>query len=111
MRGLEEIKREDTRRAKAAIARLNRRHPSRRQLVDLTEHLPIEQFDRMLKAIRGVVNNAETLSLDDELDRGELIERLFCALGAVPNRRVPIRRNALIGDLSRAQRAKIASGR
>jgi hypothetical protein len=92
VRGLEEIRSEDRRRAKAAIARLNRRHPTRRQLVDLTEHLPIEQLDRVLRAIATVVNGAESLALDDALDRGELIERLRCALGAVPDRGVKIRR-------------------
>jgi hypothetical protein len=90
VRGLEEITREDRRRAKLAIARLNRRHRTRRQYIDLAEHLGIETFDRMLRALDTVIAGADSLALDDEDDRAELIERLGCALGKVPQR--PVRR-------------------
>lgn len=90
MRGLEEIKADDRRRTKLALARLNRRHPTRRQYVDMAEYVAIETFDRMLRALRTVVDGATSLALDDEADRAELVERLSCALGCVPQR--PVRR-------------------
>lgn len=92
MRGLEEIKLDDARRVEADRERrrkaLNRRrHPTRAQLVDMTDHVDIDAFDRMLKALDAVVSDATSLSLDDDGDRAELLERLGCALGKVPERK------------------------
>lgn len=103
MRGLEEIKREDARRAKAARPRRRHRvHPTRAELIDLTQHLGIDAFDKVLRAIDRVIGDATSLALDDEADRAELIERLGCALGKVPQ--LPVRGPRL----TRAERDRMA---
>jgi hypothetical protein len=65
-----------------------RPHWTRTEYVDLTDYLGIDQFDQTLKAIDKVVNFAGSLALDNADDRAELIERLCCALGKVPERKV-----------------------
>lgn len=105
MRGLEEIKREDRRRTKLALARLNRRHPTRRQLIDLAEHLGIETFDRMLRALDTVIAGAESLALDNKDDRAELIERLGCALGKLQQLH-PRRPGPMLSDAERKRMAQ-----
>lgn len=52
-------------------------------VIDLSEYLSADVFDRTLRAVERIIENSEELSLDDEDDKQELIERLFAAFGVV----------------------------
>ena len=56
------------------------------EIEDITRKLGPDTFDKVTRAIQGVVHASETLSLDSSLDSSKLIERLLVAIGAVPSR-------------------------
>lgn len=54
-----------------------------REYIDLTKHIPIDDFDRVVRAVQGVVDQSESLSLDSAEDREVLKNRLLKSLGCV----------------------------
>lgn len=54
--------------------------------IDLTRYLNIDEFDDVVCAVKDVVNDSQSLSLDSEEDRQALIARLLTALGGVVQR-------------------------
>jgi hypothetical protein len=54
------------------------------EYVDLTDHVHIDVFDMVMRAIESVVESSESLSMDSASDRAALIRRLQVAVGAVP---------------------------
>jgi hypothetical protein len=54
-----------------------------REHIDLTIHLHIDEFNQVVRAVHGVVDQSESLSLDNAEDREVLKNRLLKSLGCV----------------------------
>ncbi len=53
------------------------------EVVDLPRMIHIDDFDLVIRAVEAVVEQSQSLALDDRADRRALVARLQKALGAV----------------------------
>jgi len=54
-----------------------------REYIDLTDHLGVDDFDRVVRAVDGVIEQSQSLALDNAEDRKVLVNRVLKSLGCV----------------------------